>query len=63
MKDNSNVVLQLKTCVLWTKKAHQKEIFRLLSGWMKIRQISHVIFEITSQFFFSLWITHQHDER
>ena len=37
--------------MLWKKRAHWSEIDRLLSGWVKIRQIPHVIFEITSQFF------------
>ena len=36
MKDNSAVFFLLKPCILWTKRAHQKEIFRLLSGWVKI---------------------------
>ena len=36
--------------MLWTKRAHLKEIFRLLSGWVKIHQVPHVMFEITSQF-------------
>ena len=44
MKDNSSVFvtpldLQLNSCMLWTKETHQKEIFRLLSGWVKIHQI------------------------
>ena len=50
MKDNSSVFLQLKPCILWTKKAHRKEIFRILSGWVKIRQITHVIFETAASF-------------
>ena len=32
MKDNFLVFLLLKPCMLWTKRAHRKEIFRLLSG-------------------------------
>ena len=39
--------------ILWTKTAHQSEIFRLLSGWVRTHQIPHVIFETTSQFFFN----------
>ena len=39
------------------------KLFRLLSGWVKIHQILHVIFETTSQFFFKLCITHQCHER
>ena len=52
MKDSSSVFFQLKPYILWIKKAHQSEIFRLLSGWVKIHQILRVIFEIKSQFFF-----------
>ena len=63
MKDNSSVFLLLKHCILWTKRAHQKRIFRLLSGWVKIHQIPHVIFEITSQFFYNICITLQRHER
>ena len=51
MKDNSSVFLSLKPCILWTKRAYQKEIFRLLSGWVKIHQIPHVIFETTRSWF------------
>ena len=28
-----------QTLILWTKIAHRSEIFRLLSGWVKIHQI------------------------
>ena len=28
-----------QTLMLWTERAHQSEIFRLLSGWVKIHQI------------------------
>ena len=34
--------------MLSTKRARQSEIFILLSGWVKIHQISYVIFETTS---------------
>ena len=51
MKDNSSVFFQLKPCIPWTKRAHWKEVFELLNGWVKIHQISHVIFETTNQFF------------
>ena len=51
MKDNFSVFLQLKPCTLWTKTGQRKEIFRLLSAWVKIHQISLVIYETTSQFF------------
>ena len=63
MKDNSSVFFQLKPHILWTKIAHRSEIFGLLSGWVKIHQIPHVIFETTSQFFFKLCITLQCHER
>ena len=32
------------------KRAHRKDIFRLLSVWVKIHQTPHVIFETTNQF-------------
>ena len=32
MKDNSSLFLWLKPWIIWTKRAHQKEIFRLLNG-------------------------------
>ena len=52
-----------QTFIFWTKRAHRIEIFRLLSGWVKIHQIPHVIFETTSQFFFKLFITLQCHEQ
>ena len=56
--------LWLKLHIVWTKIAHQSEIFKLLSGWVKIRQIPHVILETTSQFFFKLCITlHCHERQ
>ena len=63
MKDNSFAFLQLKLCIIWTKRAHLKEIFRLSCGWVNIYQILHVIFETTSRFFFNLCITPQCHER
>ena len=54
MKDNSSEFFQHKPYMLWTKKAHHSEIFRLLSGSVKIHQIPHVIFETKCQFFFKL---------
>ena len=45
------------------KIAHQSEFFGLLSGWVKIDQILHVIFETMSQFFYKLCITLQCHER
>ena len=55
-KDNSYVFFSLNI-IVWTSKAHRSDIFRLLSGCVKIHQIYHVINEITSQFFFKLCIT------
>ena len=57
MKGNSSVVFQFKLHILWTEKDHRSEIFRLLSGWVKIHQIFHVIFKTTGQFFLKLCIT------
>ena len=51
MKDNSSV--------LFSSTSYLSEFFRLLSGLVKIHQISHVIFETTSQSFFKLCITCQ----
>ena len=52
-----------QTFILWTKRAHRCETFRLLSGWVKIHQIPYVMFETTSQFFFTLFITLQCHEK
>ena len=52
-----------QTFILLTKRAHQGEIFRLWSGWVKIHQIPYVMFETTSQFFFKLFITLQCHEK
>ena len=41
-----------QTLILWTKRAHRSEIFRLLSSWVKIHQ-----------FFFKLFITLQSHEK
>ena len=51
-----------QTLILWTKRAHRSEIFRLLSGWVKIHQIPFM-FETASQFFFKLFITLQCHEK
>ena len=50
----SSAFFSSQTFTLWTKRTHQSEIFRLLSGWVKIHQIPYVMFETTSQFFFSV---------
>ena len=52
-----------QTFILWTKRAHRSEIFRLLSGWVKMHQIPYVMFETTSQFLFKLFITLQCHEK
>ena len=59
MKYNSFVFFLSQTFILWTKRACYSEIFRLLSGWVKIQQILYVMFETTTQFFFKLYITLQ----
>ena len=41
---------KLKPHMLWTKIAHWNQIFGLLSGWVKILQIPHVIFKTTRHF-------------
>ena len=51
MKDNSSVLLYLFFFIFWIKKSCRREIFGLVSNWMKIHQILYVIFETTSQFF------------
>ena len=48
-----------QTAYTLDKIAHWSEILRLLSAWVKIHQIPHVIFETTSQFFFNFCITLQ----
>ena len=63
MKDNSSVYFLLKPHILWTKIAHEIEIFLFLSGSVKIHKIPRVIFEITSQFFFKFCIVLQSHER
>ena len=45
--------------ILWTKVAHESEIFGILSGWVKIHQIPHVLCGTKSQFFFKRCITVQ----
>ena len=52
-----------QTFILWTKRVHRSEVFRLLSGWEKSHQILYVMFENTSQFFFKLFITLQCHEK
>ena len=55
----------LKPYIFWIKRAHPNpsEIFKLLSSWVKNRQIPHVTFEATSPFSLKLRITLQYHER
>ena len=39
------------------------QTFRLFTAQVKIHQISHVIFQTKSEFFFKFWMTVQCDER
>ena len=63
MKDKSSVFFLAQTLYALAKMTHQSQISGLLSGWVKIHKIHHVIFEITSQLFFKPWITLQSHER
>ena len=47
-----DIFFWLKPHIVWTKLAHRSEMFGLLSGWVKIHQIPHVIFRTKSHFFF-----------
>ena len=48
---------------LYFGQKEQSEIFRLLSGWVKIHQIPYVMFETASRFFLELFITLQCHEK
>ena len=61
-KDNSSVFFHLKPLYFGQKEPIEVKL-SLLSVWVKIHQISYVIFEIASQFFFKLCITLQCHER
>ena len=50
MKDNSSVFFISNFHILWTEWAQRREIFRLLSGWVKTHEVLHVIFKTTIQF-------------
>ena len=52
-----------QTFILRRKRTRQSEIFRLLSGWVKIHQIPYVMYETTSQSFFKVCVTLQCHER
>ena len=61
---NSSILFQLKRYILLTKKYSIKvQLFRFFTVQVKIHQISHVIFQTRSEFFFILWITVQCPER
>ena len=53
---NPSVIFHLKNYTLWSKGAHESANFETLECWVKIRQISHIIFASTSQFFFKFRI-------
>ena len=55
---NSSVSFKLNYYILSTKVAHQSASFikRLSTARVKLHQISQVIFERKSQFFFKVWI-------
>ena len=48
--------------MVWTKRAHQYTIFRLLGALMKVHPILHAIFETTRSGFFKFCITVQCNE-
>ena len=56
MKDTSSEFFYLK---LWKKRTRRSETLKLLGRWVEINQISCVMFETKSQFFFKLRITLQ----
>ena len=64
MKDNSSVFLKLKPCILWTKNAHRKEIFRLLSGWFKFSKflMSYLEPQLSSSLNFALFFSVMRDD-
>ena len=51
---NSSEIFLLKQCTLWTKRAHQCPIFRLLGALMKVHPIPHAIFETTRSGFIQI---------
>ena len=62
MKYNSSVFFYLKPLYFEQKEPVEMK-FSDLSGSVKIRELSYVMFETTSQFFFKLSITLQCHER
>ena len=64
MTHNSSEIFHLKQYMLWTKRAHQCTIFRLLGALMtKAHLIPHAIFKATRLGFFEFCITVQYHER
>ena len=63
MKHNSSDIFYLKQYTLWTKRAHQCTIFRLLGALMKVHSISQAIFETTRSGFIQILHHFQCHER
>ena len=69
---NHNSFFHYSTCLYyfrsnvtycWKKYPIIVQVFRFFTAQVKIHQISHVIFQTKSEFFFKLWITVQCHER
>ena len=62
---NSSVIFQFISFLLWTKGSHQSPNFDIFKRKFltKIFQIPHVLFQITSQFFFRYCMTLQRHEK
>ena len=52
VKDNPSMFFSSNLISFEQKRVHKSEIFRLLNGWVKIHQISRVMFGTKSKFFF-----------
>ena len=50
MRHNSSVFFHLNLCMFWRKEPIKVQISRLSTARMKLKQISYVIFQDTSQF-------------
>ena len=58
---NLSESFQLKQCMLWTKRAHQCKIFRLLGAlMMKVHPILHAIFETTMSGFLKFCVSYDY---
>ena len=55
MTHNSSEIFYMKEYMLWTKRAHQCTIFRLLGALMNVRPIPHVFFETTRSGFIRIF--------